>query len=551
MRKTTFILLILLVVASLVLGGCKSTTTPPETSSYLTETPETAASSTPTETPETTPTPEQTTTTTKITPASFKVTSLDVTPIVAEPGQAVTVEVSVLNEGGSAGSSQQALTINGVEIEVKETTVASNTTNTVTFTVTENVSGLYEIEVAGFTETLRVKQPGAYPRLVNTYIVWAGKTASADFLWYPQEKPTPQLKSLARYDIICIPYTIAYYAPESIRQLKKLNPRIKILALFWTGESDLADLKAEQLLHEEWFLHYGNTPGNSVPPEQRRAKFMEVMWLMNPASEWSTYAPTYIHDNIMTSGLFDGVFLDMIYEWGNEIHNLNMDNIDIDNDGNTDSPDVVKTQYNNGMTQLLKSTRELCGPETIIICNLEWGENSPYYMYANGNFQENALGDIPWANHDFSAVWEVYRRNMQQPSPPARIHLIGADTCGLQFDDFNPDLSPTELQKMRYGLTITLLDNGYFGFDRGIPYHCQVWWFPEYDANLGLAVGDAQQRSDGTWMREFENGVVLVNPTGSAKTIELTDTYQDVTTGEKGTHFMVQPSDGRIFIKSQ
>ncbi len=473
------------------------------------------------------------------------------TPIVAEPGQTVTVAIKVANTGRTAGSSRLALTVNGVEAEAKDFTVPPGP-QTLTFTMSENASGIYEIKVAGFTDTLRVKQTGAYPRLVNVYVVWSGKTESADYLWHPQQEPTPQLKSLALYDMIAIPYTVAYYAPESIRQLRKLNPRIKILALFWTGESDVADLKTEQSLHESWFLHYGNSPGSSVPPEQRRIKFMENSWLMNPASEWGTYVPSYVHDKIMSSGLFDGVFFDMIfdmiYNGGKEV-NLNLNNIDIDNDSIIDSPDVVKQQYNNGMTQILKSTRELLGPEAIIIGNLEWSANSPYFMYANGNFQENALDTLSWSNHNFSEVWEIYQRDMQKPSPPSRIHWIVPDTNGQRFDDEKPDLPPVELQKMRYGLALTLLEDGYFGFDSGIPWHCQLWWFPEYDANLGLAKGKAQKRGDGTWMREFQNGLTIVNPTSSAITIKYATTYQDVTTGNKGTSFTIQPQDGRIFIK--
>jgi hypothetical protein len=139
---------------------------------------------------------------------------------------------------------------------------------------------------------------------------------------------------------------------------------------------------------------------------------------------------------------------------------------------------------------------------------------------------------------------------MQKPAPPSRINWIGAGTGGTQLDYLKPNLTSAELQKMRYGLAITLLDDGYFGFDCDIPPHCQLWWFPEYDANLGLAKGKAQQRNDGAWVREFENGVVFVNPTTSDRGINFPITFQDVTTGNKGTHFMVQPQDGRIFLKS-
>ena len=137
---------------------------------------------------------------------------------------------------------------------------------------------------------------------------------------------------------------------------------------------------------------------------------------------------------------------------------------------------------------------------------------------------------------------------MQKSSPPSRIHWIAPDTNNMEYDDLKPALPPAELQKMRYSLAITLLDDGYFGFDRGDAWHCQLWWFPEYDANLGLAKGKAQQRSDGTWMREFQNGVSVANPTGNVSTISFATTYQDVSTGIKGTSFTIQPQDGRIFV---
>ncbi len=397
-------------------------------------------------------------------PAEVKFISMAVTPIVAEPGQPVTVEVKVANPGGTAGSTRLALTVNGVQAEAKDFTVPPGP-QTLTFTISENVSGIYEIKVAGFTDTIRVKQTGAYPRLVNVYVVWSGKIESADYLWHPQQEPTPQLKSLALYDMIAIPYTVAYYAPESIRQLRKLNPRIKIVALFWVGESDVADVKKEQSLHESWFLHYGNTPGSSIPPEQRRIKFGTgpwALWVMNPASEWSTYAPNYIHDKIISSGLFDGVYCDMVWEWEKvsvSAGNLNVNNIDINNDGVADPPAMVSQQFNNGMTQILKSTRELLGQQAIIICGCgaAWAEDSPYWTYANGLFQENALGTRSWSNHDFSTIWNTYQTNMQKPVPPSIINWIGADTDSVRFNDLKPTLPPADLQKMRYGLAITSL----------------------------------------------------------------------------------------------
>ena len=139
---------------------------------------------------------------------------------------------------------------------------------------------------------------------------------------------------------------------------------------------------------------------------------------------------------------------------------------------------------------------------------------------------------------------------MKKPSPPHRIHWIAVDTNDEVFDRIKPNLPTSELQKMRFGLAITLLGDGYFGFDQGSHGgHGELWWFPEYDANLGLAKGDAQERGDGGWIREFENGVVIVNPTSNEIMIEFPAIYKDVTTGNESSHFVVAPEDGRIFLR--
>ena len=264
---------------------------------------------------------------------------------------------------------------------------------------------------------------------------------------------------------------------------------------------------------------------------------------MNPASEWSTYLPHFVYQEVISSGLFDGVFYDCLWEkvWER--------NIDIDNDGIADSPAVVEREYQKGMTQLLKLTRELLGPEAIIFGNpgVQWSDDSSYWDYANGHMQENALGTM--FGSSWPKIWDIYQRNMGKPSPPPRIHWIAADTNQELFANVEPDLPPTELQKMRFGLAITLLGDGYFGFDRGDGLHRQLWWFTEYDANLGLAKGDAQQRSDGIWIREFENGVVVMNPTSRESTVEFQDTYKDVSTNASGSQFVVPPKDGRIFLR--
>jgi hypothetical protein len=92
-------------------------------------------------------------------------------------------------------------------------------------------------------------------------------------------------------------------------------------------------------------------------------------------------------------------------------------------------------------------------------------------------------------------------------------------------------------QGARYGITAALMNNGYYFADVG-EYDEETTenrlWFDEYD-NAGAGVGYLGQPvggtagapqtgawSNGVWMREFANGVVLWNPKGNgAKTVNV------------------------------
>jgi len=514
----------------LVIAGCSSQAPAPQPAPSA---PVPAPAPTPAQEPATTPTPTPSPAPDENTSAEFNITSLAVTPIVAEPEQAVTVEVEVTNVGGTEGSYTLTLTVDRVEEQTKDVVVAPGATETKAFTLVRDASGIYDIEVAGLTETLRVKQADAYPRLANYYMMdW-----SISYL---------EALALARWDLIVVDYRNTSASPESIKLIKKLNPNAKILAWISAGLC----LPGYDLWEESWLLHQPDDPQNPKPPEDRRI----TLWTdktghtkcvgYNPASEWSTYLPDYVHDDLMSSGLFNGVFYDCAWEmmWPS--------NIDIDDDGIADSQDVVNREYQKGMVQILKSTRELLGPDAIVFGNpgVEWSSDSPYWDYANGHMQENALGTMSWSSHDFSRIWDIYQRNMQKPAPPPRMHWIAVDTDQQEYNNVKPDLPPADLQRMRFGLAITLLGDGYFGFDEGDGLHGQLWWFPEYDADLGSAKGTAQMRDDGTWLREFDNGVVVVNPTDKDSTVEFPTIYKDVSTGISSSHFVVAPEDGRIFL---
>jgi hypothetical protein len=384
----------------------------------------------------------------------------------------------------------------------------------------------------------RVKQHGTYPRLANYY-------------HHLPLIDSFQAASLAKWDLIVVQYNVVRSSPEAVRLIKKLNPSVRILVWISAGLDGgwRRDRMMSEHFNENWILHYADVPSNSKPAAERRV----IMWTsktgdnkvagMNPTSEWSTYLPRFVNERLMSSGLFDGVFYDCAWE------TVRKPNVDINNDGVADSQDMIKREYQKGMTQILRSTRELLGSKAIIFGNpgVQWSDGSPYWDYANGHMQENALGTM--FGSSWPGIWNIYKRNMQKPSPPARIHWIAADTNQKEFDSVAPCLPLEEVQKMRFGLAITLLGDGYFGFDEGDGLHGQLWWFREYEVNLGFAMGDAQQRSDGIWIREFENGTAIANPTTRERIIEFPVSHKDATTGTQGSRFGVPPKDGRIFTR--
>jgi hypothetical protein len=106
---------------------------------------------------------------------------------------------------------------------------------------------------------------------------------------------------------------------------------------------------------------------------------------------------------------------------------------------------------------------------------------------------------------------EVYRSvasHMRQPS--AMLFTMAA-----RVDDY---------ALMRYGLASCLMDDGFFCFtDDNKPFASNPW-FDEYGVKLGRAVSEPplEPWRNGVYRRDFENGVVLVNPRGNgAQTVEL------------------------------
>jgi hypothetical protein len=88
-------------------------------------------------------------------------------------------------------------------------------------------------------------------------------------------------------------------------------------------------------------------------------------------------------------------------------------------------------------------------------------------------------------------------------------------------------------QDMRYGLASTLMDDAYYYVSGTTGYDpSNLLWFDEFNFNLGYATQPRQAAawSQGVWRRDFDNGIVLVNPKGNGpQTVNLGGTFRKLT----------------------
>jgi hypothetical protein len=104
-------------------------------------------------------------------------------------------------------------------------------------------------------------------------------------------------------------------------------------------------------------------------------------------------------------------------------------------------------------------------------------------------------------------------------------------------------------------MSLTLSD-GYvlFGEDNeaaGVDH--KHWWYDFWNKSLGKAVGGLNSlQTNGTYMREFENGYAVYNPMGNGQvTVTFPANYVSVSTGVSAKVHNVPDQDGEIFLRAK
>jgi len=357
-----------------------------------------------------------------------------------------------------------------------------------------------------------------FPRLLNYYLPGV----------------VTDTEALARWDVVVVSTTVS---EAQIAELRAFNPNIIILAYlggiytyyyaggvpdtniaFWQGVWQAANAG-------DWWLL--RTDGSHVSSSTN-------MWnidvtanckLDGSGKRYSSWFPQYVREQLFDAhpGLYDGVFFDNCFDSISYLNNAQPFGIDTDRNGIAEDSLTLGLLWSAGMAVMMNALRTELGDGRFILAN---GPNS--YATIDGNMIE----DFPrnFTASDTTALWDTWgvsgpyslARNKSFYRQPL-LNMVNAgavanDTGNAEFE-----------RHKRLTFASALLFDALYSLDKSPSTHGDLWYQPEYDYELGAALGVALVLGTGIWMRSFEHGTVEVNPTGS------------VVDG-------IQPLDGRITV---
>ncbi len=284
--------------------------------------------------------------------------------------------------------------------------------------------------------------------------------------------------------------------------LRQLNPDIRVLTSINAVENnDLSQPACNGCVGDEcnaWYLKDVNGNPIEVWPGSYRINLTKT--------EVAEYQACYAYQSWLASGYqADGVFFDNVMTtqswlthdiYGNPIE------IDADEDGMADDPDVLDAAWKAGVFHEIETFRRFM-PHAIVSSHstniYEPGVAGLFngisigFATANVLEGEDAFGDLLARYHDWLRLAREPATTMIESSPLDDI-AYGYDYEPLtKIPSSTLEFARTYYPWMRFGLALTLLDDGYFAHEFGDTWHGNDWWYDELDFDLGYPLGPAER----------------------------------------------------------
>lgn len=330
-------------------------------------------------------------------------------------------------------------------------------------------------------------------------------------LWGSSELSDKGLEYCARIDL----WLGASFTPDEIRQLRDLNPHIRILtsinAVEYPGLPDDCYLKDV----------YGNRV--EVWPGSYRLNLTKP----EVAEQQARFAYQRILDSEL---MLDGCFFDNVMttqSWQDHDIYGNPFLIDADEDGVADDAATFDAAWKAGVFHELETFRRLMPHALISGHSMNIAEPGIAGLF-NGISVGFLTTDVLEDKFRFLDLWERYAAwesnacpptiTMFESAPPDQIAYgygyLPWQTIPASTLEFARDYCPN----MRFGLALTLMFDGYFAHEFGDTWHGNDWWYDELDFDLGYPLGSAQRVSLDAASQDnlIENASFEITPTNAS-----------------------------------
>ncbi len=288
------------------------------------------------------------------------------------------------------------------------------------------------------------------------------------------------------------------FSPAQLRTLRALNPNLLMLATLQPIEY----IPNQTPIPEDYYLH--DTQG-------KRIQLWPGMYRLNMTKpEVAEFRAREAYQSILDSGLlYDGCFFDSFTlsisetkadAYGNPIQ------FDADSDGKPDDPQWLDAAWRAGMLHLMERWREympyaIATQHTVNHSPLDVRRlfNGPNLAFIGGHVLEGKreFAELRTAYHE---SWDGGR------APLVTVVDVGAhDQLGYGYGVYSTfeealekipshvlEFTRTFYPWMRFGLALTLMNDGYFERHFSDVLYSVPWWYDEFGFDLGLPLGPYQ-----------------------------------------------------------
>ncbi|MGO8837117.1 MAG: LamG-like jellyroll fold domain-containing protein [Limisphaerales bacterium] len=271
--------------------------------------------------------------------------------------------------------------------------------------------------------------------------------------------------------------------------LRQLNPHLRILTSINAVENTG--------LPDDYYLKdiYGN-----------RIEVWPGSYRLNLTKSYvADYQAQFAYQTVLGTGLMaDGVFFDNVMTsqswlttdiYGNPVQ------IDANEDGIPDDPATLDAAWRAGVLRELQTFRQLM-PNAIISGHTMDTYDPDIFGLFNGRSIGFHTSDVLEGRMAFSTLLTMYNDWLGLAVPPPNTMIESSPMAQISYGyGYSPltaippstlEFARTYYPYVRFGLALTLLNDGFFAHEFGDTLHGNNWWYDELDYNLGYPLGPAQ-----------------------------------------------------------